>query len=61
MRATAEFSSFVEGNNSALKVGGIRFTAFHSRRVGQRGFGWHLFFSRDDFPRIDRIEHHLDV
>jgi len=54
-------SSFVEGIDGALKVGGIRFAAFHSCRVGRRGFGWHLFFSRDDFPRIHRIEHRLRV
>ena len=30
-------SSFVEGINSALKVGGIRFAAFHSRRVCDTG------------------------
>jgi len=35
--------SFVEGINGALKVEGIRFTAFRSRRVGRRGFGWHFF------------------
>jgi len=54
-------SSFIEGINSALKVGGIRFAAFRSDRVGRRGFGWHLFFSHDDFPRIHRIEHGLRV
>jgi len=54
-------SSFVEGIDGVLKVGGICFAAFRSCRVGWRGFGWHLFFSRDDFPRIHRIQHSLRV
>jgi len=52
-------TSFVEGIDGALKVKGICFAAFRSRRVGRRGFGWHFFFSHDDFPRIHRIEHGL--
>ena len=54
-------SSFVEGIDGVLKVGGIRFAAFRSSRVGRRGFSWHLYNSHDDFPRIHRIEHGLRV
>ena len=52
-------ASFVEGIDGALKVGGISFATFRSRRVGRRGFGSHFFFSRDDFPRIHHIKHGL--
>jgi len=54
-------SSFVEGIDSTLKVGGIRFATFRYRRVDCRGFSWHLFFSCDDFPCIHHIEHGLRV
>ena len=54
-------SLFIEGTDGAFKVEGIRFTAFHSCRVGQRGFGWYFFFCCDDFPCIHRIEYGLHV
>ena len=54
-------ASFIEGIDGALKVGVICFATFRSRRVGQKGFGWHFFFSRDDFPCIHHIEHGLRV
>jgi len=36
-------SLFVEGINSALKVGGIHFAAFRFCRVGRKGFGEAFF------------------
>jgi len=54
-------SLFIEGINGALKVGGIHFAAFRSYQVSRRGFGWHFFFSCDDFPRIHRIKYGLHI